>query len=116
MKNVTDWFKAPTEKDLEEAEKQSTEQVNMAGECARFCLGIEAFQRYKRQYLLAQERMLSAMEMCTQAFMAGQFDITTYGAKQLVYMTRLKDLRMLLDQIETDSKKGKTLSGEDPQT
>ena len=107
MELFTDFFKPQTEKEFEEAQAKATEQVDIAGDLARHCLAMEDFQKYKRQYELAQEKMISAMEMCTKSYMSGDFDITTYGAKMLVFMTRIKDLRMLLDTVTYNAKKGK---------
>ncbi len=73
---------------------------------ARICLNNEAFKGYKKQYAKAESKMVDTMTALTSSYLEGRFDLTAYGAKMLVYMTRLKDLRLLLDVVKTDIRKG----------
>ena len=85
--------------------KEITEQINMISGVAKNCLSMEQFKTYKKQYEIAESKMVQALLMLTESFNAGRLDLTTYGSKMLVYMTRIKDLRMLLDQVTADAKK-----------
>jgi len=107
MMNFNDMFKPQDVKALEKADKQVEEKLSMTGAVARYCLNSSSFQKYRRQYQSAEEKMIQAMMMCTESYMAGRFDLTSYGSKMLVYITRLKALRSLLDTVTLDSKKGK---------
>ncbi len=81
--------------------------LDLVGDTARACLGMEQFNTYRKQYVIAEEKMVDAMLMCTTSYMSGSFGLNEYASKMLVYMTRLKDLRMLLDTVTINSKKGK---------
>jgi hypothetical protein len=94
--------------DVKTVDKEISEQINMIAATAKNCLSLEQFKTYRKQYESAEEKMVQAMLMLTESFNAGRLDLTTYGSKMLVYMTRLKDLRMLLDTITNDAKKVKT--------
>lgn len=91
----------------EKPDQQIDEQISLVGDIARVCLAMEEFKSYRKQYEAAEQKMVQTMLMLTESFNAGRVDLTTYGAKMLVYMTRVKDLRMLLDAVLVDSKKGK---------
>jgi len=87
-------------------EKVLDKEINMIGGIARKCLALPQFKKYRDQYIKSEQKILEAMLKTTQSFTSGSFDFTSYGAKMLVYMTRLKDLRLLVDRIKIDSKKG----------
>lgn len=96
--SLTDIFKPDTDKKI-------AKEISIVADMARACLSTEQFQAYKKQYESAQSKMVDVMLMLTESHNSGQMDITKYGAKMLVYMTRIKDLRMLLDQVEKDARK-----------
>ena len=109
-------FGKTDEKELQKKEKEVQKVLSMTGAIARNCLRLSQFQKYKKQYQSAEEKMIKVMEKLTDSFQAGEMDITTYGCKMLVYMTRLKDLRMLIDVVEIDSRKGKKDAKEEEET
>lgn len=104
--NFSDIFKPETEKERAQAEKDAQAKIDLTGDAARACLRLESFKAYKKQYISAEEKIVTAMLKCTQSYLAGQFEMVSYGSQMLVYMTRLKDLRSLLDAVTLDSKKG----------
>ena len=101
-----DMFKSDVEKKSEQADKLAAENIRLTGDIARTCLSLSQFKSYRTQYAAAEENMVQAMLMLTESFNAGRVALTEYGSKMLVYMTRLKDLRMLLDVVTLNSKKG----------
>ena len=95
--------------EVKEAAKADREVNKEAEDCmskARICFALKQFAEYREQYVKAEAKMVAAMDKLTEAYLSGLFDLTTYGAKMLVYMTRLKDLRILLDVVNSDIRKG----------
>ena len=88
-------------------EKEAQESIKAVGNAARACLSTEQFKTYRSHFEHSEKKMVDALLMLTKSFEAGSFDLSAYGSKVLVYMTRLKDLRILLDVVEADAKKGK---------
>ena len=97
-----------------ESEGKKVEKANKfvdqaAQDCmskARICFALKQFADYKKQYQQVEDKMLVAMAALTESYLAGKFDLITYGARMLVYMTRLKDLKLLLSVVESDIRKG----------
>lgn len=86
-------------------EKQVDKQLNAAAAAANACLSTDSFSYYRKQYEKAESKMLEAMMMMTESYYSGNIQLEAYGAKMLVYMTRLKDLRSLLDKVTRDARK-----------
>ena len=100
-------FKAEDIKELEQADLLAEKNINLTGDMARNCLRQSSFKRYKEQYEKSERAVLLGMLSLTKAYTSGQFTLESYATKTLVYMTRLKDIRLLLDTLSVDAKKGK---------
>ena len=107
MIQFNDIFKPQTEKERVEAERKANEAIDLTGDMARNCLATDQFKVYRDNYEKAEKKIVLAMLKCTQCYLANQFDFQSYGNQMLVYMTRMKDLRSLLDIVEADARKGK---------
>ena len=95
--------------EVKESAKANREVTREAEDClskARICFALKQFAEYRDQYAKAEAKMVTAMDKLTEVYLSGVFDLNTYGAKMLVYMTRLKDLRILLDVVNSDIRKG----------
>jgi len=105
--NFSDMFK-PGKQDLAGlAEKDASNGIDLVGDYARSCLCTLEFKKYKDKYVEAEKRVIKSLLILTDTYLSGNMDISSYGTKVLVLITRLKDVRMLLDTVTTDSKKGK---------
>ena len=101
-------FKNAFKKDVvKEAETVVNEKINLVGDSARVCLNLPQFKAYKDKYIKAESKVIDTMLLLTDAYMRGEVNIELYATKTLVYMTKLKDLRMLIKTVTVDSKKGK---------
>ena len=98
-------FKFKSEK--ETPEKEFSANAVAIGDKARACLATEQFKSYRDQYESSEQKMIQSMIKTTDLFLSAEFSLEIYGSKMLVYMTRIKDLKMLLDVVVVNSKKGK---------
>jgi len=89
----------------EKVEEPSVD-MKLTGDAARICLSTEQFKRYRAQYAILEERVIGELIMEAANFCVSSDSCEKFGAKCLVKLTRLRDLRSLLIKIETDSKKG----------
>jgi hypothetical protein len=105
MRAFTDMFTAPDSAAEKKAQAETDEKIRLTGDIARVCLSMDQFKVYRKQYAAAEEKMIDEMMMTTACFSSGSIDLTQYGAKMLVCITRLKDLRMLLDTVESNARK-----------
>lgn len=102
----TDLFKKEDEKELAKLEIEVNKKINITGDVARVCLGLVQFAKYRETYEKAEKVIVDTLLCVTKNFERGHINFETYGTKMLVYMTRLKAARALLDTINNDSKKG----------
>lgn len=87
-------------------ESNDSPEVKLTGDMARACLGTKEFKQYRTQYIVLQEKVIEELIMEAANFCVSQDSCEKFGAKCLVKLTRLRDLRSLVSKIETDSKKG----------
>ena len=105
MSEFGDIFQASA-KEVKKADKVVNQAASDCMNTAKICFGLKQFSEYKQQYLAAEAKMIGAMTALTESYIAGNFDLNAYGARMLVYMTRLKDLRLLLDVVNSDIRRG----------
>lgn len=103
--------------DIFEAEeqdiKETKSQIGMAVSSAKKCLSSPDFENYKKALEKAQASMLRQMIVFTHAFfMQEHADMAFYGAKMARMVTKLQDLTVLLDNVESDARKDKLQDGE----
>ncbi len=87
-------------------QEQESPEIKLTGDCARACLGTKEFKQYRAQYIVLQEKVIEELIMEAANFCVSQDSCEKFGAKCLVKLTRLRDLRSLVSKIETDAKKG----------
>jgi hypothetical protein len=89
----------------EESIKEAAKKVRLAGEAARKCLTLQEFQIYTQQFEKAQEAIVIKMIQYTKAFFESEHgDMTKYGANMARFITKIQDLRVLLDRVNSDAK------------
>lgn len=90
----------------EKKEQPESTEIKLTGDMAKSCLGTKEFKQYRVQYFVLQEKVID--ELITEAanFCVSNDSTEKFGAKCLVKLTRLRDLRSLVSKVETDSKKG----------
>ena len=85
---------------------KTAEQIKLTGDIARNCLSLPAFQTYRKAYAELEEAVIGDMIKEAATFSVDQTDISKFGARCLVKLTRLRDLRSLLTKVEADAKRG----------
>lgn len=104
---LSDLFKPVDQKQLEQELREAENSIKIAGDVARKCLTHQDFKLYRDYYKRAEENVLDAMISYTNSFFLNDTgDISKYAMKMMRFMTKLQDLRSLLDTIDKNSKKG----------
>ncbi len=106
MNKFNTMFKKDNTQSVEERETEKA--INMTGDIARMCLSTTQFKLYKEQYTKAEGKVLKSLLVLTDRHISGEISQETYAVRTLVYMTRLKNIRMLLATVTSDARKGKT--------
>ena len=89
------------------ANDEPEKQMNQTGMIARQCLSHEDFKHYRKQYEKAEAQVINALIQDTEEFMRESgADVTKYALMVVRRITRLQDLRLLLNVVDKDAKKG----------
>lgn len=97
-----DIFKAVEED--KESIKKAAEKVEAAGKAAKKCLNTDEFAIYREQFAKANDAIINKMMQYTKAFFESEHgDMAKYGANMARFITKLQDLRILLDKVESDA-------------
>lgn len=99
----SEMFSADTEKtdDLEKSFERVVSQ-------AKACVNNPEFKEYRKAFVAAQEKMVAQMIQFTNTFMAQESgDMSFYGTKMVRMVTKLSDLKALLDAVDADIRKEK---------
>ena len=91
----------------EKAIEQSSTEIKLTGDCARACLNTKEFKQYREQYAQMEAKVIREMIIDAANFPVGNDSTEKFGAKCLVKLTRLRDLRSLMTKVLTDAQKGK---------
>lgn len=86
--------------------EQSSTEIKLTGDIGRLCLGLPQFKQYRDQYEKMEQKVIDEMIIDAANFCVSGDSTEKFGAKCLVKLTRLRDLRSLVTKIETDAKKG----------
>lgn len=90
----------------DKAIEESSEQIKLTGDIARACLATKEFKQYRDQYEKMEQKVIDEMIIEAANFCVSCDSTEKFGAKCLVKLTRLRDLRSLVTKVEADSKKG----------
>lgn len=102
MKNIKSLFSFG-----DKAVEESSEQVKLVGDCARACLSTKEFKLYRDQYAKMEQKVIDEMIIDAANFPVSNDSTEKFGARCLVKLTRLRDLRSLMTKVLTDAQKGK---------
>ena len=84
------------------------DSIERAISSAKVCVNNEDFKKYRIELAKAEEKMVKSMISFTNGFMSSiNGDMSFYGAKMCRMITKLSDLRSLLDAVEVDIRKEK---------
>ncbi len=108
MKDLKSLFRFGEE---ERPDAKTAEQIKLTGDIARVCLGLPQFRTYRDAYERMEEAIIDDMISDAASFSSDNTDIGKFGAKCLVKLTRLRDLRSLLSKVVVDAKKGEDKNG-----
>lgn len=90
--------------------KDAEESLRIVSDKARQCLGYDDFKSYRDSYVRAESGMLDAIINYTNNFVQSEHgDVNKYAITMIRYITKLQDLRSLLNTIETDAKRGRSV-------
>lgn len=110
MFSYEDIFQPETKESLEIKQKISQEAslaVKAVGDTARSCINTEAFSAYKLAFSKAEAKIVDAMISYTHNFFQeNNGDMAIYGANMARFITKIQDLKALLNAVETDAQKG----------
>ncbi len=91
----------------DKAIEETSEQIKLTGDIARACLATKEFKQYREQYAQIEAKVIGEMIIDAANFPVGNDSTEKFGAKCLVKLTRLRDLRSLMTKVQTDAQKGK---------
>lgn len=93
---------AKPEKEVDEQERSLDRVVSRA----KICLNNKDFEEYRKEFVKAEAKMIDSMISFTNIFMGqASGDMSFYGAKIARMITKLSDLRSLVDAVENDARK-----------
>lgn len=91
----------------EKAIEETSTEIKLTGDMARACLNTREFKQYREQYAQMEAKVISEMITDAANFSVSNDSTEKFGAKCLVKLTRLRDLRSLMTKVLTDAQKGK---------
>ena len=80
-------------------------EIKLTGDLGRACLATKEFKSYRAQYQAMEGKVIDELIIEAANFCVSNDSIEKFGAKCLVKLTRLRDLRSLVSKVETDAKK-----------
>ncbi len=87
---------------------RSIKAIKDLGDTARACLNSELFALYRKKFELVQARMIDTMIAYDHDFFRQpNGDINIYAVNMSKMIQRIVDLRVLLNNVESDAQKGK---------
>ena len=90
----------------DEKKQPDSTEVKLTGDMARAALATKEFKAYRAQYQAMEAKVIDELIIEAANFCVSNDSTEKFGAKCLVKLTRLRDLRTLVSKVETDSKKG----------
>lgn len=88
--------------------EQDTSEIQRVAAMARACMGTKEFKEYRARYEVLQAKIIDELIKDARMFSADQTDMAKFGAKCLVRLTRLNDLRSLLESVAADENRDKS--------
>lgn len=102
MKNIKSLFSFG-----DKAVDETPDQIKLVGDCARACLHTKEFKQYREQYAQMESKVIGEMILDAANFPVSNDSTEKFGARCLVKLTRIRDLRSLMTKVLTDAQKGK---------
>ena len=90
----------------DKTEEKLSPEIKLTGDMARACLETRQFKAYREQYQSLESAVIDELIREAANFAVAPDSVEKFGAKCLVKLTRLRDLRSLVSKVEIDSKKG----------
>lgn len=78
---------------------------NVTAQKARRCLELAEFKEYRDQFEVMEAKIVDEMIMDAAGFTTQADSMERFGAKCLIKLTRIRDLRALLSKVQTDARK-----------
>lgn len=93
--------------------EESSTEIKLTGDMARACLNTKEFKQYREQYAQMEAKVIGEMIIEAANFPVGNDSTEKFGARCLVKLTRLRDLRSLMTKVLADAQKGKDNGNKD---
>ena len=89
----------------EEKSREVTTEMQRVAAMARICLETKEFKEYRDRYVALEREIVEELIKDARMFNVDRSDISKFGAKCLVRLTRLYDLRSILISVSNDAAK-----------
>jgi hypothetical protein len=86
-------------------DKKDTSEINRVANMARMCMGMKEFKEYQSRYAVLEHDITESLIADATNFSLDQSDMAKFGAKCLVKLNRLRDVRSLLVNVVVDEKR-----------
>jgi len=87
---------------------ESDKQVNLTAEMAKRCLNMEEFKAYRESFEAMERKIIDEMVMDAAGFTTQNESTERFGMKCLIKLTRIRDLRALLNKVSSEARKVKS--------
>lgn len=82
--------------------------IDIVGAKARICLTTNEFKDYREEYESAEKELVNQLIVEAGEFIAGDSStLEKFGARCLIKLNRLRDVRAMLVAVTVNSKRGK---------
>lgn len=78
---------------------------NLTALAAKRCLDMPEFKEYREQFEAMEAKIIDEMIMDAAGFPTQPDSIERFGAKCLIKLTRIRDLRSLLSKVNADARR-----------
>lgn len=107
-----DIFKPKEAKDIAKKLNDAEIALEVAGDMARRCLGMEEFKVYRESFKRAEEGIMDSLISYNHYFsLSDSGDISKYALKVSRLLTKVESVRKLLSDIESNAKRGLSKKG-----
>jgi len=87
--------------------KSTSSELERVAAMARKCMSTDQFKKYRERYVALERSILEELITDARRFTTDQSTMEKFGAKCLVRLTRLYDVRSLLVSVASDEKRDK---------
>jgi hypothetical protein len=83
--------------------KKIDKEINKTAEMAKHCINSDIFAEYKKKYEVLEKVIVDSLLIEAKNFCGGGENLEKFGAKCLVRLTKLGDLRAIINDVTKDA-------------